>query len=455
MVNPADMALPAGATLMVVGSSKKALLKALKQPFTRLRETERERLLHLPQEVARAAEAAAAAAEACQQSGWLLEAVEDPMEVPSAAAANAGGAGDNSCEAALPVLECVPLLVGNPDSESLDADSVPCVPAELASRLTTPAAVKAFVQEFQQNKQAQREQLELGSLKLSTAQAMAAEATATAAAAAASAGAAAGTTSGSGLGSSAVPAPAGGSIDYGGCAVDWNSEGSRSMSGFTSSSSVGTGSSGSGAAPPLQLSGHFIICGAEESFCAFVEHLRKCGPSETPIVVLHPTRPDVLCEDGSRLGASSSCGPIHFVEGSASEAASLRQAGASTARALIYLARAGGWMGGQVGALECFVHTPELDFLICCAWACLTRRLTNHFVCLRCAAPPSAARPVRSAQGTGGAVEKERSTREAVLADAQALLAVSCCRCCACCGGDCCGSCSCQWRAARRPAALA
>jgi hypothetical protein len=248
------------------------------------------------------------------------------------------------------VLECVPLLVGNPDSESLDADSVPCVPAELASRLTTPAAVKAFVQEFQQNKQAQREQLELGSLKLSTAQAMAAEATATvaaAAAAAAAAGAGAATTSGSGFGSSAVPAPAGSSIDYGGCAVDWNSEGSRSMSGFTASSSVAAG--GSGATPPLQLSGHFIICGAEESFCTFVEHLRKCGPSETPIVVLHPTRPDVLCEDGSRLGACSSRGPIHFVEGSASEAASLRQAGASTARALIYLARAGGFMGRQVG----------------------------------------------------------------------------------------------------------
>jgi hypothetical protein len=31
---------------------------------------------------------------------------------------------------------------------------------------------------------------------------------------------------------------------------------------------------------------------------------------------------------------------------------------------------------------------------------------------------------VRSAQATGGAVEKERSTREAVLADAQAMLAV-------------------------------
>lgn len=38
------------------------------------------------------------------------------------------------------------------DSDSLDADSVPCVPAELASRLTTPAAVKAFVAQYQKNK---------------------------------------------------------------------------------------------------------------------------------------------------------------------------------------------------------------------------------------------------------------------------------------------------------------
>ncbi len=44
--------------------------------------------------------------------------------------------------------------------------------------------------------------------------------------------------------------------------------------------------------------------------------------------------------------------------------------------------------------------------------------------CLLPHCPLPAARPVRSAQATGGAVEKERSTREAVLADAQALLAV-------------------------------
>lgn len=56
----------------------------------------------------------------------------------------------------------------------------------------------------------------------------------------------------------------------------------------------------------------------------------------------------------------------------------------------------------------------------------------NLLPCCPAAHPPPAAmppciaaRPVRSAQATGGAVEKERSTREAVLADAQALLAVS------------------------------
>ncbi len=59
---------------------------------------------------------------------------------------------------------------------------------------------------------------------------------------------------------------------------------------------------------------------------------------------------------------------------------------------------------GQLGSLFVAYVTLTLTLLLC---------------------PSScAARPVRSAQGTGGAVEKERSTREAVLADAQALLAV-------------------------------
>ena len=132
LVNPADLALPAGATLIVVAANKPALLKSLRQPYSSLRESERERLR------------------------WLAQ--------PTPALQRAAAA-----------LECVPLLVGNPDSESLDADSVPCVPPELASRLTTPAAVKAFVAEFQQNAAAQEEQLTRGSLMPGTAEAMAAD----------------------------------------------------------------------------------------------------------------------------------------------------------------------------------------------------------------------------------------------------------------------------------------
>lgn len=56
---------------------------------------------------------------------------------------------------------------------------------------------------------------------------------------------------------------------------------------------------------------------------------------------------------------------------------------------------------------------------------CHTSVHESTHVCAAAWLPCLAARPVRSAQATGGAVEKERSTREAVLADAQALLAVS------------------------------
>ncbi|KAL4423371.1 hypothetical protein ABPG77_004302 [Micractinium sp. CCAP 211/92] len=460
VVNPARLSLQAGTTLIVVGLSKKAVTKALKKPFSRLRESELLRLRHLPQELAREGEVLRATARADCERAWLLdsgvqpeprgERTEQQPGLASSANGGGGGGGDSAAlQAAKAAAEaacadagedvddaaaCVPLLVGNPDSDSLDADSVPCVPAATARQLSTPAAVRFFMQEYRGSRQAQREQAERGALRSETANRMAAEATAAAAALRR-------------LESEVLGSGAGddgqGSLDYGGCAIDWESDGrgssygsftastggsssnsggsSRSgSSGSSTSSSSGSpnGSSNGGAssvdawgrsdamaaitgyaeeparlepaapAPPprprpSELSGHFIVCGAEESFCSFVDHLRKCGPADTPIVVLHPTRPDVVCEDGDRLVGGGVAGPgsrptlqgpIYHVEGSASDAASLRQAGASTARALIYLARA--------------------------------------------------ARPVRSAQSSGGSVEQERSTREAVLADAQALLAV-------------------------------
>ncbi|PSC70953.1 transcription factor MYB44-like isoform B [Micractinium conductrix] len=414
LINPASLTLLAGVTLIVVGPSKRAVAKALKQPFSRLRDSELERLRYLPQELTREAaerDRGGPTPEACAP-GWLMESWEGDGGDGSDGSANGadgsgadgsgvdGGAALDGVDASMPLCgedepaASVPLLVGNPDSESLDADSVPCVPASTARRLTTPAAVKAFVAEYQQNEAAQREQQERGSLRAATAERMAADATATAAAAAA-ARVARGRSGGGNLSQ--------GSMDYGSCAIDWATDGGNTTRGAfvpgrgapavswvddvdsgAATEPSGSGSGPSGSLPP-GLSGHFIVCGAEESFCSFIDHLRRCGPWDTPIVVLHPTRPEVLCDDGNRLGfsgtggagggsSSSGRGPIYFIEGSASEAASLRQAGASTARALICLAKA--------------------------------------------------ARPVRSAQSTGGAVEKERSTREAVLADAQALLAV-------------------------------
>ncbi|PRW44899.1 Potassium channel subfamily T member 2 isoform A [Chlorella sorokiniana] len=432
LVNPAGMPLPAGATLIVVATSRKLLGRALKKPYSRLPAAEVERLTYLPQELAR--EAAMRAGSSPATKDWLLETMDatdaaalgdtvsatvagssqqaaaaagfggDGIVAPGRSASSGGGSSSSSSgsssgggssrgssrsgngssgngssggmAAASQELEvCVPLLVGNPDSDSLDADSVPCVPAELASRLTTPAAVKAFVSQYQKNKQAQQEQEERGSITRATAEAIAAEATAAVAARVAAGGSATG-----------ASWRRGGSIDYGGCAIDWEADGDGNgrRPNFTAATgSVDIAAEGRGPASPLPLGGHFIVCGAEESFAPFVEQLRKCGPRDTPIVILHPTRPENLCDDDEAgegaadmwgMPDAEGKGPIYFVEGSASEASSLRQAGASTARALIYLARA--------------------------------------------------ARPVRSAQATGGAVEKERSTREAVLADAQALLAV-------------------------------
>lgn len=49
LVNPADMGLPAGATLIVVATSKKLLGRALKKPYSRLPAAEIERLTYLPQ----------------------------------------------------------------------------------------------------------------------------------------------------------------------------------------------------------------------------------------------------------------------------------------------------------------------------------------------------------------------------------------------------------------------
>jgi voltage-gated potassium channel Kch len=136
----------------------------------------------------------------------------------------------------------------------------------------------------------------------------------------------------------------------------------------------------------IPLSNHFIISGSEEGFPTLIEYLGRCMPrgQSATVVILHPAPPRGVTLGISRLGNNSNSnsknnrggslgGPVIHVTGSPADSASLRAAGASTARAVIYLART--------------------------------------------------ARPVKSAQATGAPVEQERSTREAVLADADALLA--------------------------------
>lgn len=128
----------------------------------------------------------------------------------------------------------------------------------------------------------------------------------------------------------------------------------------------------SGASPQpgsnVQYEGHFILCGHSESFLQFMKYLRSAEPSKSvKIVILAEEKP----EDYNI--AEKWYGPIDFVMGSPTHAPSLRLAGAQSARALIFLTKG--------------------------------------------------SRDVSTAQGTGSAVEVVRNTREAVLADASALLA--------------------------------
>lgn len=120
--------------------------------------------------------------------------------------------------------------------------------------------------------------------------------------------------------------------------------------------------------PRSPYGGHFILCGHGGSFIQFMKYLRAAEPSKDAcILILAEERPEGY-ED-----AEAMYGPLEYVAGSPTHTESLRKAGAQTARALIFLTKG--------------------------------------------------SRDVRTAQATGGTVEVVRNTREAVLADAPALLA--------------------------------
>ena len=120
--------------------------------------------------------------------------------------------------------------------------------------------------------------------------------------------------------------------------------------------------------PSSTYEGHFILCGHGDSFVPFMRYLRAAEPSKDAQIVILAEEPPEGYDD-----ANAMYGPLEYVAGSPTHTESLRKAGAQTARALVFLTKG--------------------------------------------------SRDVRTAQATGGTVEVVRNTREAVLADAPALLA--------------------------------
>ena len=353
-LNPGRESLRMGTQLLVIGTDKKKVRKQLAEEFVPLSENIRNKAL----------EAAAAAERRQMEAEGIWSSIDG---------------NDSNIFGDI----CVPVVWGNFESDSVDPDSVPCVPSRVAEGLRSERDVKAFIQTYQKDPEAQREQANRGKLDETRARKMAKAAgvgqeegtSASNAAAAAASGmlssknvvdsnasgsgtttrdgtAAAGTTKDATAAESRTPQQA---------RTTKQDSSTRDNASKTSKNSSKSSSQGR---PPF--SDHFILCGHGGSVVPFMRFLRTAEPSTAAtIVVLAPTPPPDFVQ------ARSKYGPVVFVPGSPAEASSLRAAGAATAKALVYLARG--------------------------------------------------SRPVKTAQATGAAVE--RSTREAVLADANALLA--------------------------------
>lgn len=209
-------------------------------------------------------------------------------------------------------LDCMPLIYGNPDSESIEADDMPCVPWDLWEKY---------------QKQTSSENLRNLNAKLGN----------------------------------NIPASDSSPLLQNFSNGISNTEDSQpSLETQFSSQPEGLGRN-------TQFSGHFIVCGHGGSIIPFLSFLRTAEPdSSVPIVILAPVMPSDFD------AANEVLGPLYYISGSPSETSTLRAAGAATARALVFLARG--------------------------------------------------SRPVKSAQATGSGIEQERGAREAVLADASALL---------------------------------
>lgn len=325
-LNPGKEALRMGTQLLVIGTDKKKVRQKLAEQFIPLSRDLRDRALE-----------AATTAERWQMDAEGIWASVDGNDV-----------GDL----------CVPVVWGNFESDSVDPDSVPCVPSRVAEGLRSEQDVKAFMETYEKDPEAQKEQAIRGKIDEKRAREMAKAARRTQnkdnldiAAAGGNASAGSFTRAAAAAAPSSDPELA-------------STRGPRIPEKEITNKENPVKKSSSGS----PFSDHFILCGHGGSVVPFMQYLRTAEPSTAaPIVVLAPTPPQDFVEARSRFG------PVVFVPGSPAEASSLRAAGAATAKALVFLARG--------------------------------------------------SRPVKTAQGTGAAVEQERSTREAVLADAAALLA--------------------------------
>ena len=63
-----------------------------------------------------------------------------------------------------------------------------------------------------------------------------------------------------------------------------------------------------GAEKIADLTGHVIVCGAEESFHNFIEQLRRCDPQRPPVVILHPRLPKFFA------ALQQMFQPLHYVQ---------------------------------------------------------------------------------------------------------------------------------------------
>ena len=211
---------------------------------------------------------------------------------------------------------CIPVIEGFPESESVELEDFPCIPREWATKLNTPELMRAFFAEYAKDADALDEQHAQGNVSMETTLRICSKI---------------------------------GVYDEPSVKPRVSSELARSP-----------------VTQRTELKNHYIVCGHAGSFFQFMSYLRAAEPASSPtIVILHPEKP-------SDFEMAQRFAPVQFIQGCPTHAESLKRAGASTARALVFLTKG--------------------------------------------------SREVKTAQATGGTTETRAHNREAVLFDAPALL---------------------------------